>query len=175
MATTNTDKAPLLEEDEGNPNPMLVSARASLVHVPPSLIHDASIPLIPQRYFPSFAAHHGMAFGPAAMAHPEAWRVVHPPEGGHGATARVVFVAAAFALIFTAYNVAQTFLTTRFPTYGFYSFATIYTFFAIGSLVAPNVGGVIGLVPCLVLGGVTYVGLIASFLAQNGLILLLVS
>lgn len=156
----------------------LMEAKKHLHHVLQEIIHDAGEKLIlPPSYVPSFAAHHGMVVGAGPLFHSAVWRVAHPVDlSSHEKppVPRVMFVAAAFALIFTAYNVAQTFLTTLFPKFGFYSFAVIYIFFAMGSIVAPAVGAVAGLTPSMAMGAVAYVGMIVCFLADNGLILLLV-
>jgi hypothetical protein len=135
-----------------------------------------SAPLLRKQAF-SFSAHHGPTVAPGALLHPDAWRALdkeHHTGPPIATTLKVVYVATAFAVMFTASNVAQTFLTTLFPKYGFYSFAIVYMAFAVSALLAPNIGGVIGLVPALVLGASTYAAMIAAFLTNSGFWLLLV-
>ena len=176
------------------PKPILTSQRIHDEHnkylqsigQPPVSFPTTPTPMLPRRRrrrrrpahaYRIFSAHRGgMAVGAGLPTQPAAWRVMLPIpiKPSHSDTLRVSFVASAFAILFTSYNVAQTFLTTLFPKYGFYSFAIIYICFALGSLVAPNIGRHLGLVPSMVLGGSTYVGVIATFLTGNGAYLLLV-
>ncbi|KAJ3274554.1 DUF895 domain membrane protein [Borealophlyctis nickersoniae] len=59
-------------------------------------------------------------------------------------------------------NVSQAFLTTLFPTIGLISLATLYGFFALGSIIAPRVGEKLGLKWAMVAGGTGYVVFIAA-------------
>ncbi len=147
-----------------------------LVGLPPKAALSANASAGSLKRYTSFSAHHGSAVAPGALAHSESWRIAEPLETSPQThqTRKVLFVAMAFAIIFAAFNVAQTFLTPLFPTYGFYSFAVLYLLFAIGSIFAPNIGHSIGLVPSLVLGGVTFVLFILAFEPRNGPCLLLV-
>ncbi|TPX70904.1 hypothetical protein SpCBS45565_g01496 [Spizellomyces sp. 'palustris'] len=61
-----------------------------------------------------------------------------------GYTLKTVHLGAAFCLLFTAFNVAQAYITLLFPTIGTLVLGVIYGFFAVGSLGAPRVGDVLG-------------------------------
>ncbi|KAJ3353056.1 DUF895 domain membrane protein [Allomyces javanicus] len=58
----------------------------------------------------------------------------HPVPRG---TAKVTWLGACFLLLFISFNLAQSRITTLYPTHGFYSLALIYAAFLVSSLVAP--------------------------------------
>ncbi|KAI9190387.1 hypothetical protein H9P43_001821 [Blastocladiella emersonii ATCC 22665] len=59
----------------------------------------------------------------------------NPVRGG---TWKVAWMAFCFLLLFIAFNVAQSTVTTLYPDHGFYSLALIYSALLVGSLVAPK-------------------------------------
>ncbi|KAJ3276928.1 hypothetical protein HK104_003576 [Borealophlyctis nickersoniae] len=77
---------------------------------------------------------------------------------------RTAGLGCGFALIFTAFNVAQSYLTTLFPTVGLYAMSANYICFAFGSLVAPRVADRVGIKWSMVAGSAT----IATFVAALG-------
>eukprot|EP00158_Paraphelidium_tribonemae_P003527 Partr_v1_DN26197_c0_g1_i1_m10328 putative DUF895 domain membrane protein len=56
---------------------------------------------------------------------------------------RVSFLGVAFSLIFTGYNVAQSFVTTMYESSGFAALALIYATFAVTSLFAPLINNIL--------------------------------
>ncbi|KNE70565.1 hypothetical protein AMAG_14687 [Allomyces macrogynus ATCC 38327] len=58
-----------------------------------------------------------------------------------GVRMRVLVLGVCFLLMFTAYGVAQSLLTTLFPTAGFVSFCLIYATYTLASLLGPAVVG----------------------------------
>jgi MFS family permease len=86
----------------------------------------------------------------------------------------VTYLGLCFCLCFTAYNVAQSFLTTLYPRYGFAAFFTVYMAFGIGSLFAPSATALIGVKWSIVCGMSVYVLFILSINLQiPGLLLLM--
>ncbi|KAI9102617.1 major facilitator superfamily domain-containing protein [Phlyctochytrium arcticum] len=60
-------------------------------------------------------------------------------------TLRTVYLGFAFCLIFTAFNVAQAYLTIIYPTIGTITLGILYGFFAVGAVVlAPIMGDMLG-------------------------------
>ncbi|KAI8908885.1 hypothetical protein DFJ77DRAFT_473639 [Powellomyces hirtus] len=59
-------------------------------------------------------------------------------------TLKCAYLGFAFCLIFTAFNVAQAYITVLYPDIGTFTLGIIYGFFALGSLIAPRVGETVG-------------------------------
>ncbi|KAJ3020948.1 DUF895 domain membrane protein, partial [Thoreauomyces humboldtii] len=90
-----------------------------------------------------------------------------------GYTLKTVYLGLAFCLIFTAFNVAQAYITILYPTIGTLTLATIYGFFALGSLVAPQVGDALGIKWAMAVGSVFFVVFIGCLeTGADGIVLL---
>ncbi|KNC98221.1 uncharacterized protein SPPG_06621 [Spizellomyces punctatus DAOM BR117] len=79
-----------------------------------------------------------------------------------GYTLKTVHLGAAFCLLFTAFNVAQAYITLLFPSIGTLVLGVIYGFFAIGSLGAPRVGELLGAKWAMCAASLLFVAFIGS-------------
>lgn len=71
-------------------------------------------------------------------------------------TLRVVYCSLSYALLFTAFNVAQSFVTTLYPKEGFTSLALIYANYAVCSFISTIVGERLGMRKTIWIGGIFY-------------------
>ncbi|KAJ3147947.1 hypothetical protein HDU89_005021 [Geranomyces variabilis] len=77
-------------------------------------------------------------------------------------TLKTVHLGAAFCFIFTAFNVAQSYITILYPDVGSLALGVIYGFFALGSLVAPRLGQRMGIKWAMCAASVCFVAFIGS-------------
>ena len=146
-------------------------------HIPPSnsdFYHNFHTQ---RRSSKHYNAHRGMAIVNASLTHAGSLHLVHhlPYTAERHQLLSVCYLGFAFTVLFLSYNVAQTNLTSYFPSVGFYSFALTFTFFALGSLVASAVGLRIGVVSSMALGALSYAALVSMFIIDNDTALLIVS
>ncbi|KAJ3044532.1 DUF895 domain membrane protein [Rhizophlyctis rosea] len=100
------------------------------------------------------------------------------PSGSDAATVKsytqkTAYLGTAFCLLFTAFNVAQAFLTTIYPSIGLLVLGILYGCFALGSIIGPQVGERVGLRWAMCGGAACFVLFIFTLnLKIEGLVLL---
>ncbi|KAJ3189772.1 DUF895 domain membrane protein [Gaertneriomyces sp. JEL0708] len=100
----------------------------------------------------------------------EEGRPTHPrlmisPEDIRKYTMMTTYLGGTFCILFTAFNVGQTFLTVLYPNVGTYTLGILYGFFAVGALIAPKVGERVGVKWGMAIGAagiVLFVGILTT-------------
>ena len=99
-----------------------------------------------------------------------AWRVEvrpqHMPEKQR--KRNVAWLGVGFLVLFTAFNVAYSQMTSFYPDQGFYAITISNALFGIGSLVAPSIAKPLGVVQTIALGSITYVLVVLSLNLNDG-------
>lgn len=80
---------------------------------------------------------------------------------------RVAYIAICFCILFMAYNTCQSFLTTFFPTHGFYSLFLIYAGFALGSIAAIPAGHHFSNKSLIIFGSLSYCAFLPVILSGS--------
>lgn len=88
---------------------------------------------------------------------------------------KTIYFSLTYCLIFTGYYVSLTFVSIKYPNYSFIGFALLYTTYSIGSLLAPSIGGKLGVKNSIILSSFFYIFYIFTINIDNVILYLCAS